>query len=209
MRRCWKLLTVLVVLGIAAFLVWAFRSDPNRGVAIRFLGYENGGFMRYPFPPSLKDGPVTAQFCLTNGGRRAIAFDANGRGAHGRRFPYFISEIKHKRDWNNGQSVTWRPTPGPWGSYVLTPGESLCFSVHVSYPDKPLRVTIQYSLNPTNIHYVFTHGWQRTKVVQGTTWGTPRPKGPVSTGFAKLKERVSGWFHRKPSNPTVSITIQE
>ncbi len=209
MKVRWKWIVAALAAGLAGYLGWVAVSDPTRGVAIQFLGYQNSGVMDHSFPPRVLSGEVTARFCLTNGSRRAIACNASGNSQAGRGAPDFMLVTKTRGRWNNASSFYWGAAPGSWGSIVLKPGDSVCFSARDHYPDKPLRVTIAYSVNPTNVQSAFTQGWRCAPFIPNP-WSTAAKTKPTPTTWsARLRDRVAIWMHWNRDHPSVSITIQE
>ena len=207
MSRRWKVGIVLGVLGIAAFLVWAFRSNPVRGVQIQFLGYQNNGMMDHIFPPDLISGQVTAQLCLTNGSRRAIACFARGTSQQGQRAPDFTTETMFAGHWRHASGFYWGPPPGSWGNIVLKPGESIRFSAENYQPNDPTRVTIQYSSDPNFIQRLLTQSLTPATTNKIVVTAGPGSKAVANSTLTRLQERALGWFRRKQINLSVSIII--
>src|SRR5881394_1382193 len=124
MERRWKVGIALAIVGLAAFLVWAFRSDPNRGVAICLLGYETNGIKHQTFLSRFPSNGVSARFCLTNGSDRGIVCDAF-EGS-----PLFHAAMRT----NGGWTGLGRALGGGLNSVqniVLSPAKSAGFSVPV------------------------------------------------------------------------------
>src|SRR5436190_21827797 len=124
MSRRWKFVIAMIALGLGGFLAWAFHFDPNRGVAIRFLGYETnrfgGGAPGRPIPTN----GALARFCFTNGGPRAISYYALDGS------PMLLAETKAR-----GGAWFEFPRPVLYAAYtrfvVLQPTHSTNFSVLV------------------------------------------------------------------------------
>jgi hypothetical protein len=181
MKRRWKVLFALGGVGLAGFLIWAFRSDPNRGVAIRFMGYETS-------VPGLRMADKTARFCLTNGSQRVIYCESMGG------IPSCGVESKSAQGWSvefvsrgDGSSVA--------GMISLPPGGTSCFALDVLSSDRPFRVTVPYSTNSVPEIY--------RMLLKLAAKPTPTPV------IIKLKNRVSSWFHLGEEKTSVSITIQD
>ena len=66
MKRRWKVGMALAVVGLAGFLIWAFRSPPTPPLTIRFAGYLTNGTPSFEraLPPGA--GYVFAVFAVTN-----------------------------------------------------------------------------------------------------------------------------------------------
>jgi hypothetical protein len=195
MKRRWKVGIALAVVGVAGFIVLAFLSDPHRGVAIIFLGYETNGIKHQTFLSRFASNGVSAHFCLTNGSDRAIVCDAF-EGS-----PLFGVSIKTNGGWKS----LGRNLGGGLNSFqniVLPPTKSTCFSVPVPDLSWPMRVTVHYS---TNVPPLGTRGW----VIASWSTFPMTPTSATNAVFATIKSRVSSWLGWDKRPPSVSITIQE
>jgi len=201
MNRSWTVGIALGVLGIVAFLVWAVRSNPLHGIELRFLGYQTNRTDRvaplvpYPAPE------IYARFSLTNGSRRAIAFDTfDGR-------PLFSVATNSHRRWSEVPEFFFGFRG--FNHVVLHSTETITFIVRDPDTNQPLRVTISYSPNViagTNNSWIpFTPPRLSQTFVPVVANNKPVINSVVTT----LWIRVKGWFHRAPAPPSVSITIQD
>ena len=188
MKRRWKVGLALAVVGLAGFLVWAFLSDPNRGVAIRFLSYETNGFKDVAVFGGPHSNWITAHFCLTNGSRRTLVYESYDAG------PVSWVATKTNGGWSDESIMIGVRMDGPLKT-LLECAQSARFSVPVMDAGRPLRIRVMYRLRGDD-----DPSW----------WGTPfTPKRPGKTFFATLRSRVTRWFGREQDIDSVSITIQE
>ena len=195
MKRRWKVGIASAVVGVAGFIVWAFLSDPNRGVAIIFLGYETNEIKHQTFLSRFASNGVSAHFCLTNGSDRAIVCDAF-EGS-----PLFGVSIKTNGGWKGlGRNLGGGLTS--FDNIVLSPTKSTCFSVPIPDLNQPLRVTVHYS---TNVPSFGTRGW----VIASWSAFPTAPTPATNAVFTTIKSRVSSWLGWDKGPPSVSITIQE
>jgi hypothetical protein len=139
MKRRWQVGIVLALVGIAAFLVWAFRSDPTRGVAIRFLGYETNEFKDVAVFGGPHSNWITAHFCLTNGSRRTLVYESYDDG------PISWVATKTNGGWSDESIMIGVRMDGPL-KILLERAQSTRFSVTVMDAGRPLRVRVMYRL---------------------------------------------------------------
>jgi len=195
MKRRWKVGIAFAVVGLAGFLVWAFLSDPNHGVAIRFMGYETNRIQSDRHWMTTNTSGIEARFCLTNGNQGAI-----NCGAY-EGIPLFEIETKTSGEW----STPPRSRVGPIDSFknmVLPSAQSFCFTVPVPDLSQPLRLTLPYATNSAPPGLWGTTG-RDFVVVSG-------PRKPAANTFlARLQRRISSWLHSNQEFPSVSITIQD
>ena len=194
MSRRWKFVIALVVVGLTGFLAWAFLSDPNRGVAIRFLGYETNRFGRREPVGSIPTNAL-ARFCFTNGSHRAISYYALDRS------PMFLAETKAR-----GGAWLEFPRTVVYAAYtrfvVLQPTQSTNFSVFVPDVSQPLRVTVAFSTN------VNPEAFFIGREPIGSALLTPAKSG-TNSFFSTFQSRVLSWLRVDQGEPSASITIQE
>src|SRR5882672_3759982 len=135
MKARWKWILAVSVIGIACFLSWAVITNPARDLAIQFLGYETNKLNDAAGLPLSNDRGITARFCLTNGSKRTIAYDAFADS------PKVWVESKTNGGWTSSLGSFSGGYVGPPNT-ILSPAHSTRFSVPVRDLSHPLRVTV-------------------------------------------------------------------
>ena len=195
MRRLLIVGLSILLLGVAGFFVWVWRANPNRGVAIRFLGYQTNAPLPRQYWTRIETNCIAARFSLTNGSHHDVVCDTYERALiHAR-------AVNIRGAWRQNPILL----PGGRASFnyiVLTTNQATEFYAPVSDFRHPLRVTLLFTTNAPSPGY---GGWMK--------WNGGHPPAstrPVTNSFlAPLRDRVSRWFRPDKEIPTVSITIQD
>lgn len=133
MKRRWKVMIALAVVGLAGFLVWAFLSPATPALTVRFCGYTTNYAFRVIEAEPPKDGSVFAIFAVTNHSGRVMEMLA--------------SQFAHSSVSETGSPVTWIATTNSSfitgaTSIAFRPGEGAWVAARVSAADQPVLVFV-------------------------------------------------------------------